>query len=300
MNLKDKSNKKGSTKKQEPDEFKQALFLLKICYSKIVKILDVVTRGYIVVKNPTINHYYTILNSLIDGTLKTKELKDLKNKKPELPDSLIGNLEDIDTYWEYHGRREANNYLGMIEKLYILTSSPTFKIPEELQTFLDKTDEAIEEHKIYHDQQWKRMEGTLDKQTEDLKNQWDKYVAKPKEKDAPQKPHDEPITKIECVQHQANNNKLIVIINENYNLPLEVTLRPYWSQFYELAEKQRTTNNRGFYDYFSSNKNNPIFKNKGYKITKLVKKDGAASIVPKISIEIITTKKYNQRKKKTT
>ena len=83
------------------------------------------------------------------------------------------------------------------------------------------------------------------------------------------------VNKIECIKHQSNTGKLKVIVNENYQSPpLEVTLGNYWTKFYELAEKQRVANSKGFFDYFNSNLKNPIYSKFKYKQSQILKFDG--------------------------
>jgi len=108
-------------------DYKQSLFLLKTFYSKILEILDAFAGGYIAVRNTVINHYYTVLNSLVDDTLNKKEFEGLKADKPEMFDSLIGDIEDFDVEWEF-GSKQAYDFLGKIEKLYILSGSPVFSL----------------------------------------------------------------------------------------------------------------------------------------------------------------------------
>jgi len=154
-------------------DYKQSLFLLKTFYSKILEILDAFAGGYIAVRNTVINHYYTVLNSLVDDTLNKKEFEGLKADKPEMFDSLIGDIEDFDVEWEF-GSKQAYDFLGKIEKLYILSGSPVFSLPDELKIFLQKTDEAVSEHRKYCYEQWQKME----KRAQNYKEQWDKQFNK--------------------------------------------------------------------------------------------------------------------------
>ncbi|MDP3727008.1 MAG: reverse transcriptase domain-containing protein [bacterium] len=151
------------------EDFKQSLFLLKTFYSKILEILDTFAGGYIAVRNNVINHYYTVLNSLIDDTLNKKEFEGLKADKPELFESLVGDIEEFDVEWEF-GSKQAYDFLGKIEKLYILSGSPVFGLPDELKIFLQKTDEAVSVHRKYCYEQWQKME----KRTQNYKELWDK------------------------------------------------------------------------------------------------------------------------------
>jgi len=107
------------------------------------------------------------------------------------------------------------------------------------------------------------------------------------------------IHKIEIVRHENNTNIIKVVVNENYQLPLEVKLGKYWSKLYELAEKNQILNDKAVSDYFNSNLKNPLYAKLGYKQTQILKSDGAARIIPNIIIELITDKKITQRKNKT-
>ena len=77
------------------------------------------------------------------------------------------------------------------------------------------------------------------------------------------------------------------MINEDYQSQLEVPLKRYWTLMYELAKQQQTAWNKGFFDYFNSNPNNPLYAKLGYKKTKILKFDRAARIIPNIIIELI-------------
>ncbi len=164
----------GDNAKSNGDlDYKQSLFLLKTFYSKILEILDAFAGGYIAVRNNVINHYYTVLNSLVDDTLNKKGFEELKNAKPELFESLIGDIEDFDVEWEF-GSKRAYDFLGKIEKLYILSGSPVFSLPDEMKIFLQKADEAVSEHRKYCYEQWQKME----KRAQNYKEQWDKQWSK--------------------------------------------------------------------------------------------------------------------------
>lgn len=106
------------------------------------------------------------------------------------------------------------------------------------------------------------------------------------------------VYRIECVEHRPNTNKFIVIINENYQSPFEIALGKYWSRMHELAKKQQVAQNKGFFDYFNSNSNNPLYRKLRYKKTQILKYDGAALIVPNIKIGLINNKAFAQRKNK--
>ncbi len=90
----------------------------------------------------------------------------------------------------------------------------------------------------------------------------------------------------------------MVVINEDYWSVFNVNFGKYWSLLYKLAEKQQIAQNKSFFYYFNSNPNNPLYRNHGYKKTKILKYDGAATIIPNIKIRLITEKTLSQRKNK--
>lgn len=152
---------KTERKSEKSDDYKQSLFLIKIYYTKILEILDTFTGGFMTFRDASINHYYTVLNSLADDILNKKEFAELKNDRPELFESLIGNIADVDVEWEF-GSQNAYDFLGKIEKQYILTGSPVFKFPIEFETLLKNTNDAIAEHKRMKTAQWSQMMKNID------------------------------------------------------------------------------------------------------------------------------------------
>lgn len=162
---------KNSQIKNQNDDFRQSLFLLRIFYSKNLEILEAFTSGYIAVRNTVINHFYTILSTLIDDILNRKGFEDLKKEKPELFESLIGDLE-ISDIWEFVSPK-AYDFLGKIEKVYILAGSPTFELPKEMEISLKKMDEAIVAHKEFCALQWQKINPQFEKQASIFKEQWD-------------------------------------------------------------------------------------------------------------------------------
>lgn len=161
-------------------DYQQSLFLLKIMYSKLLEILDVFAGGYIAVRSPALNHHYTILTSLTDDFLNKQGFEELKKDKPELFESLVGNIEDYDIEWEF-GSKAAYSFLGKIEKQYILSGSPVFVLQDEVKTFLQKTDEVMSEFNKQRNELWKGMMSRVDKQTELLKKQWEDVNNTPKQ-----------------------------------------------------------------------------------------------------------------------
>ena len=65
---------------------------------------------------------------------------------------------------------------------------------------------------------------------------------------------------------------------------------------YELAKNQSVDFKKDFFDYFNSNKKNPLYSKKKFQITQILKMDGK-TITPNIEIKIVTRKAVTQRLK---
>jgi hypothetical protein len=64
---------------------------------------------------------------------------------------------------------------------------------------------------------------------------------------------------------------------------------------YELAKTQEVSFEKGFYDYFNSNKLNPLYTN-GFKVSKILKEQDGY-IVPNIEIKLTTQNKVTRQLK---
>jgi len=179
--------------------------------------------------------------------------------------------------------RKKINPLKEDEILYDLEKWGTLKI---------KNRERIDDEMIYYLEILLKFEKTyLDHESTIAKNK--KFVESTKNL--------KHIRKIEIVKHEANTNKINIIINNNYKSPLKIKCGPYWSMLYKLAKDGQIVNshkNKGFFDYFNSNLKNPLYSTLKYSKTKILKHDGAACILGEISIELISSKKLSQRKNK--
>jgi hypothetical protein len=115
------------------------------------------------------------------------------------------------------------------------------------------------------------------------------------EKNFKQKDKDLKIKKLEVKWSDRNDEKkIIVYINDLYNKSHEFKKGKYWGKIYELAMDKKTAHNEGFYSYFNSNSNNPIYTRTGLKLTQILKKD-STELVPNIEINIITGKQVATR-----
>lgn len=107
------------------------------------------------------------------------------------------------------------------------------------------------------------------------------------------------------------NSDYKLVINENYLTYLEVSRhQKSWNFIIQIAEsennptipiKDEENKNKGYLDYFNSNKNNKLYQESGYNITKLLRvKNGYVIPEKGIIIKTISNKQfatnYNQQK----
>lgn len=283
MNLKDKSNKKEATKKQELDEFKQALFLLKICYPKILQILEAFAGRQIAIRDQALNYCYTYLTSLVEGTLKAKGLEGLKNEMPELFESLIGGIEDHGMEWEYRSKY-AYSFLGKIEKLYILSGSPTFKLPVELETFFIQVNETIEAHKKNRDYQWEKILERTKEQAEDLKK-----GLSGKTNEVGNQSNDNRLHSIHLVTNSLEPKSVIfLVLDEQFEMPVRCVVNnkngspTYIKKLYDIAYSWDVQNKKVSYKKsLADNINNGLFRKKLIKLYMKTNKFKKPTLVQK-------------------
>lgn len=103
------------------------------------------------------------------------------------------------------------------------------------------------------------------------------------------------VIKIEILEDKTETKKITLYINAVRNHPRYFNRREKsWVKLYELARDQRVPYHRGFFNYFNSNKNNPLYKREGFKPTKILNKE-YDDIIPKIEIKLISQKKITQQ-----
>lgn len=104
------------------------------------------------------------------------------------------------------------------------------------------------------------------------------------------------IIKIDILINNEGAGKIKIYINGNYSTMMGFSSGRYWGMMYNLAENQSVPYNKGFFDYFNSNLNNPIYLNYEFALTKILKKEGDY-ILPNIKIKLITQKQATQQLK---
>ena len=138
-------------------DFFQHLFLLKTVYTKIVNILDSFCMGYFTIRNERLNHYYTSFQSIAKNILALDEFVILAQDAPQLFDSLVGDVKDMDIEWEITGRDQAYKFLGKIEGLYIENGAKEYKLPDIIQASFEKIDADIKAHMNQDAELWSKI-----------------------------------------------------------------------------------------------------------------------------------------------
>jgi hypothetical protein len=104
------------------------------------------------------------------------------------------------------------------------------------------------------------------------------------------------IVEMDVLEDKTGKKKVTVYVNVDYARPLEVNRRKYWGMMYELADMQSIPYDKSFFDYFNSNKSNPLYSERAFRVTQILKKE-YDTIKPKVRINIISQKKVSQRLK---
>jgi hypothetical protein len=106
------------------------------------------------------------------------------------------------------------------------------------------------------------------------------------------------IEKIEVLEDKTELKKITLYINGDYNNPAEFKREQYSILFYNLARDNEVPYERGFFNYFNSNRANPLYKKYGFTLSKIFKQD-SVYIEPNIPITLKTQKFISQTKNKT-
>lgn len=142
--------------------FHQALYLLRAVFNKAVELLEAVCSGPIMMSDTRANFSYTILLQAVHEILDMKGFEELKKGMPELADSLVGDLTDADSEWEYGYGPQSRNFFAKIEKLYIKTGAIRTSLPRTADIVLAEADKALEEHRKQKHSTWSKMTANLD------------------------------------------------------------------------------------------------------------------------------------------
>ena len=124
------------------------LQMLAIYWGKICEIYDAITGGNVGFEDGLINRNYVLLTIRLDKLLAKDEFVGLREERPFIYDSFMGNIEDLDMAYEFM-RPELWGFYGKLERMWIEEADGvgTFKLEDDEQRLLDGADESIKKHK---------------------------------------------------------------------------------------------------------------------------------------------------------
>ena len=202
--------------------FYQALYLLRAVYNKAVEILEAVCNGPIMISDVRANFSYTILLQAVHDILDMKGFEELKKDMPDLPDSLVGDLSEADSEWEYGYGPASRNFFARIEKLYIKSGAITTQLPRTADFVLAEADKALQEHRKQKQGRWGTMLTNIDERKKRGEFGFD-----------------------------ASEKGSEIIVPENFVISIKD--REIWVNDYILSKPFATHPNKEFFDYVYAN-----------------------------------------------
>jgi hypothetical protein len=255
---------------------------------------------------------------LRDEILK-KLLKNLKN----VPQSEFGKRALVEVYLGEVGEQLSDVKFNILKKLHKKKAIKECQVTEvefnagqppknpsslEIELDFDGAIERYNEKKILYEQMTAEN-GTLHGTAKVYYIPFDfiKYVKKnhPYILERVPKPARQPetIKSIIIVKPRTEEgDKIKIVLNDMYASPIEVNRNlPTWELLLEIADQQYADfRNKSSLDYLNTNKENPIYKSTGLKLTKILTKSGEQILPdPNIKIKAISFTAYQKRLKKT-
>lgn len=141
----------------------QAVFLLKLVFGNMFKILDAIASGPISIADEDLNEKYVLLYDALEKLLERPDLKEFKEQiTPDLlPTHLFENWGDLDVWWEY-GNQRLMGFYGDIEKRWILSGRRVFPVIGELGILFDSVDGRVGEHNRLKSSRWSKILKNVD------------------------------------------------------------------------------------------------------------------------------------------
>lgn len=145
---------------------------------QICLIYDAVTGGNVGFEDGLIDRNYLLLSIRLDKIFAKDKFSELREARPFIYDTLMGNFEDLDMSYEFM-RPELWGFYGKLERLWLEqadTVGGAFELEDNEQKLLDDTDKAIEQHTKRKDRLNINFEKQLDavavkmKTNEDIKD----------------------------------------------------------------------------------------------------------------------------------
>lgn len=139
--------------------YEQALFLIKLVFGHIFRILEAVSTGYIYIVDENLNAKYVLLSDDLNGLLKRKDFEELKKELPPdlLPKHLFEPVDEMDVWWEHGGQSGMMSFIGDIEAAWVRAGQQTFPLPEWLIQYFNDIDNATIQHRKNKATQWEHI-----------------------------------------------------------------------------------------------------------------------------------------------
>lgn len=153
-------------KKKDNKKFLSNLYLLKVCYRKLINVLEVFFGGDLIIEDEGLNEFYLKICWMIEKALKVKGFEELKKEYKRPFENLLSAIDDTDYLegeWELVTRREMKEFCGKIEQCFIRAGkivTPEIKkflsLPENKLFFdtLDKYLTVFKKYKHRYERKW--------------------------------------------------------------------------------------------------------------------------------------------------
>lgn len=142
--------------------YEQAIFLLKLVFGNMFKILDATASGPLQLADEDLNAKYIQLWDAFQKLLERKDFEQIKKDAPELPEHLFEYWGDMDVWWDEGGKPSLMRFYGEVEKLWVRTGRQTFPVLGQLVELFNTIDTRVDQHHREKSAQWNRMLKNID------------------------------------------------------------------------------------------------------------------------------------------
>ncbi|MFZ2556172.1 MAG: hypothetical protein WAZ27_04550 [Minisyncoccia bacterium] len=140
----------------------QAIFVLKLVFGNLFKILDTTASGPINVADEELNAKYILLWDAFQKLLERKDFEELKKNVPQLPEHLFEDWGDMDVWWDEGGKSSLMRFYGDVEKLWVRSGRQTFPVLGQLVELFNTVDKKVNEHGREKATLWNKMLKNID------------------------------------------------------------------------------------------------------------------------------------------
>lgn len=124
----------------------ESISLLKAVYEQVIKILSTLANRNFTQRDYQLNSLYQSLTTISDKILfdGVDYFKEHAIRPPEIPENLIGDIEDIDILWETQISDDLYEFLGKIEGILLEAKYTKANLTPELQDIVKKIDDVLD------------------------------------------------------------------------------------------------------------------------------------------------------------